>query len=137
MPMSTGAIMDRFAAPYNVSFILNDTRVGYFNETAYHAYSPVYISVTFAMTLTLAFALSTAAVVHTLLHHGPAIWRAIRRREVEKPDIHAKLMRSYPTTPFWYVSADFVTQCFAQACYVGGSPVLPLSEVRSALLASR
>ncbi|KAJ9096772.1 hypothetical protein QFC21_005042 [Naganishia friedmannii] len=108
MPMSTGGIMDRFGAPYNITSILNDTRVGCLNETAYHAYSPVYISVTFAMTLTLAFALATAAVVHTLLYHGPAIWRAIRSKQVAKPDIHAKLMRSYPTIPFWWFGGLWV-----------------------------
>jgi hypothetical protein len=105
--MSTGAIMDRFGSRYNIASILSDDRVGCLNETAYHAYSPVYISVTFAMTLTIAFALSTAAVVHTLLYHGPAIWRALRGKQVEEPDIHAKLMRSYPTVPFWYVFATF------------------------------
>lgn len=103
MPISTGAIMDRFGMPYNITSILSATDIGHLDEAAYHAYSPVYISVTFAMTWTLAFALSTAAITHTVLYHGGEIWRAMRRRQVEEPDIHAKLMRSYPKVPFWYV----------------------------------
>jgi hypothetical protein len=95
--------MDRFGMPYNITSILSATDIGHLDEAAYHAYSPVYISVTFAMTWTLAFALSTAAITHTILYHGGEIWRAMRCRQVEEPDVHAKLMRSYPKVPFWYV----------------------------------
>lgn len=103
MPISTGAVMDRFGLPYNITSILSGTSIGHIDETAYHAYSPVYISITFAMTWTLAFALSTAAITHTILYHGGQIWRAMRHRQAEEPDVHAKLMRSYPKVPFWYV----------------------------------
>ncbi|KAI5451012.1 hypothetical protein NCC49_002503 [Naganishia albida] len=112
MPISTGAIMDRFGLPYNITSILSGTSIGHIDETAYHAYSPVYISITFAMTWTLAFALSTAAITHTILYHGGQIWRAMRHRQVEEPDVHAKLMRSYPKVPFWWF-AGFVVLGFA------------------------
>jgi hypothetical protein len=101
MPISTGTPIDRFGSPYNLSAVLVPNSPGQLDEAAYHAYSPVFLAVTFLMTFTLAFALTTAAVVHTALHHGHHLWRAIRRREVEAPDIHEKLMRSYTPVPFW------------------------------------
>jgi hypothetical protein len=104
MPISTGAIMDRFGLPYNITSIISHASSGQLDEPAYHSYSPIYISITFAMTLTLAFALSTVAIAHTILYHGGHIWRALRHRQVEEPDIHVKLMRSYRKVPFWYVA---------------------------------
>jgi hypothetical protein len=101
MPISTGSPVDRFGGPYNLSAVLNPTSPGKLDEAAYHAYSPVFLSVTFLMTFTLAFALTTASVVHTALYHGKHIWRAVRRKEVEPADIHEKLMRSYPAVPLW------------------------------------
>jgi hypothetical protein len=38
------------------------------DEEAYHAYSPIFISASFSITYAVAFALSTAVIVHTLLH---------------------------------------------------------------------
>ncbi|KAJ9121945.1 hypothetical protein QFC24_004527 [Naganishia onofrii] len=102
MPISTGTPVDRFGSPYNITAVLNSTAPGVLDEAAYHAYSPVYISVTFMMTFTLAFAIIPAIIVHTLLHHGVQIWRAIRRQTVEAPDIHEKLMQSYPGVPLWW-----------------------------------
>lgn len=93
--------MDRYGAPYNITSILSSD--GCLDEAAYHAYSPVFLSVTFLMTISLAFALSTAAIVHTILYHSGQIWRALRHQQVEEPDIHAKLMRLYRRVPFWYV----------------------------------
>lgn len=101
MPISTGTPVDRFGMPYNITAVLDSQRLGILDEAAYHAYSPVYISVTFMVTFTLAFALIPAVIVHTLLHYGPQIWRAIRRRTVEEADIHEKLMRSYSSVPNW------------------------------------
>jgi hypothetical protein len=111
MPISTGTPIDRYGSPYNVTAVLNQTTPGVLDEAAYHAYSPVYISIAFMMTLTLAFALIPAVIVHTLLHHGAQIWRAIKRQTVEKADIHEKLMQSYPGVPQWSVESplNFVT----------------------------
>lgn len=67
----------------------------------YQNYSPVYISVTYAMTFTIAFALTTAAVVHTLLHQGPRMYKTLRYGKAEDDDIHMKLMRQYPEVPDW------------------------------------
>jgi len=53
------------------------------------------------MTFTLAFALTTAAVVHTVLHQGPRIYKTLRFGKAEEDDIHMKLMRQYPEVPDW------------------------------------
>jgi hypothetical protein len=71
MPISTGAIMDRYGKPYNITSILRQTSVWELDEEAYHAYSPIFISASFSITYAVAFALSTAVIVHTLLHHAP------------------------------------------------------------------
>jgi len=59
----------------------------------------------------LAFALSTALIVHTALHHGPRIYAAVLNTRTEADDIHMKLMRYYPEVPDWWFAAIFV-MCF-------------------------
>jgi hypothetical protein len=78
------------------------------NETAYREYSPIYVSATMNMTYTVAYALTTAMIVHTALWHGPRIWRGIRNKQYEVPDIHAKLMSVYKTVPKWWYGGVFV-----------------------------
>ena len=60
------------------------------------------------MTYTVAYALTTAMLVHTALWHGPRLWRGLRKQDVEIPDIHAKLMREYKTVPNWWYGAIFL-----------------------------
>ena len=43
------------------------------------------------MTFTLAFALTTAAVVHTLLHQGGRIYKTLRYGKAEEDDIRVEL----------------------------------------------
>jgi hypothetical protein len=108
LPISTGTPVDRFGSPYNLSMVLIPHSTGELDEPAYHAYSPVYLASSFLITFTLAFALTTTAVVHAALYHGKEIWRAVRRKEVEAPDIHEKLMRSYQAVPLWSVPTPAV-----------------------------
>lgn len=97
--MSVSGIFDRFGQGYNISRIL--TKSSTLDIEAYNSYSPIYIPITFAMTLTLALALTTALIVHTALHHGPAIVKAMRHTYSEPDDIHMKLMKQYPEVPSW------------------------------------
>jgi len=60
------------------------------------------------MTYTVAYALTTAMLVHTALYHGPRLWRGLRKQQVEAPDIHAKLMREYEPAPSWWYSCSFL-----------------------------
>jgi hypothetical protein len=100
LPMTTSSAFDRFGQPYNASRVLTTNGDG-LNVTAYNEYSPVFIAATFSMTLLLAFALSTAMIVHTALHHGPQMWHAMRNIYSEPDDIHMKLMRQYQEVPDW------------------------------------
>jgi hypothetical protein len=91
---------------YNVTRILGSS--GTLDEAAYKEYSPPYVSASLNMTYTIAYALTTAMLVHTALWHGPRIWRGIRNKQGETPDIHAKLMSVYRTVPSWWYGAVFL-----------------------------
>jgi OPT family oligopeptide transporter len=94
--------VDRFGSPYDVFAILGENMT--LNTTAYALYSPIYVSAAFSVTYTLAYALTTAVLVHTALWHGPRIYREILNLRSEAPDIHFKLMKVYPKVPnYWYL----------------------------------
>lgn len=125
--MSNSSPVDRFGVLYNVTQVLGAD--GKLDTQAYAAYSPVYISITFAMTLTLAFALSTAILVHTALFHGPTIWKAMKHTYSEDDDIHMKLMRSYPEVPDWWFLAIFVFSVVVGIIAIEvSSPFIPTNE---------
>lgn len=105
-PITASTPYDKFGRVYNVSRVL--TPEDRFNQTAYEEYSPLYMPATYAMTYLLAFTLSTCVIVHTLLHHGRSLVNGLKRIRVEKDDIHAKLMRSYPEVPDWWYALAFV-----------------------------
>lgn len=109
LPVNVIQAADRFGTSYDIFNILTpDIQL---NITAYEAYSPIYLSASFNMTFMLAFALSTGLLVHTALHHGPRIYRAIINVKSEADDIHMKLMRQYPEAPDWWYIALFAV-CF-------------------------
>nr|ODN93225.1 OPT family small oligopeptide transporter [Cryptococcus depauperatus CBS 7841] len=106
LPISVIQAADRFGSAYNIFNILTlDITL---NKTAYAEYSPVYLSASFSVTFMVAFALSTAIIVHTILYHGPRIYRAIINVKTEVDDIHLKLMKMYPEVPDWWFLALFV-----------------------------
>ncbi|KAI0728567.1 OPT-domain-containing protein [Fomitopsis betulina] len=98
-PMYSSLLFDKFGKVYNVSMVLTD---GKFNATAFDDYSPLYLPAAYAMAYLMAFTLATCVIVHTVLFHGRAILKGFRRIQVEKEDIHAKLMKAYPEVPFWW-----------------------------------
>jgi hypothetical protein len=56
-----------------------------------------------------AYALTTAILVHTILFHGPKIYRNLINVKTEADDVHAKLMKKYPLVPnWWYFAILFV-----------------------------
>jgi hypothetical protein len=101
MPISAIQIIDRFSMPFNVGNVINFDDFT-LNTTAYGEYSPPYLSATYSMTFMLAFALTSALVVHTALHHGPRIYRAVINVKTEADDVHAKLIKHYPEVPDWW-----------------------------------
>lgn len=107
MPMFANEPYDRFGQPYNVTrVLLSDQSL---NVTAYDEYSPLFLPGAYAITYLIAFILSSAVIVHTALYYGRTLLNAFKRIRVEKDDIHAKLMRSYPEVPDWWYALVFVT----------------------------
>ncbi|KAI1464959.1 small oligopeptide transporter [Daldinia caldariorum] len=106
LPMSDSSTYDNTGARYNVSKILTPQVT--LDEEAYKAYSPIFISTTFALSYGLSFAAITALIVYTYIHHSQAIWDRYKNSTSEKPDIHMKLMQKYKEAPSWWYFSLFV-----------------------------
>lgn len=106
-PLMSSSPYDNTGAVYNVTRIIDNSTFT-FDQKAFEDYSPLYLPVTYAMTYLLAFALSTAVLVHTALYHGRKLVNGLKRVRIEKDDIHAKLMRNYPEVPDWWYMCAFL-----------------------------
>ncbi|KAI1338047.1 OPT oligopeptide transporter protein-domain-containing protein [Xylariaceae sp. FL0016] len=106
LPMSDASTYDNTGATYNVSRVLTPEFT--LDEKAYQAYSPLFISTTFALSYGLSFAAITALIVYTWLYHRKTIWAQYKNSTSEKPDIHMKLMRKYKEAPSWWYTSLFL-----------------------------
>ncbi|KAF7981225.1 hypothetical protein HWV62_34575 [Athelia sp. TMB] len=106
MPISSRTSYDNTGAAYNVTAIINDDSS--LNLAAYEAYSPLFLSTTFAMSYGLSFASITATLMHTILYFRKQIWTQSRRSIGEQPDIHARLMSKYRQVPEWWYAIILV-----------------------------
>ncbi|KAN0129006.1 oligopeptide transporter [Lactarius tabidus] len=103
LPLVSSHSFDNTGGAYNVTRIINEDAS--FNLQAYQAYSPLFISVSFAMSYGLSFASITATLTHIFLYYRKQIWTQARRSLSEQPDIHARLMSVYKEVPdWWYIS---------------------------------
>ncbi|EFE43060.1 OPT peptide transporter Mtd1, putative [Trichophyton verrucosum HKI 0517] len=100
LPISDSTTYDNMAKPYNVSRILSPDFT--LDEEKYKAYSPLFLSTTFALTYGLSFASIAAVVTHTALFHGQHIWTVIRDSRGELDDVHTRMMRKYKNAPWWW-----------------------------------
>jgi hypothetical protein len=91
---------DNTGGTYNVSRVINSDSS--FNHQAYKAYSPLFLSASFAIAYGLSFASVTATLTHTFLYYRKQIWTQARRSLSEQPDIHARLMSVYKEVPDWW-----------------------------------
>lgn len=107
MPISSRTSYDNTGASYDVTRILNNDST--INLEAYHNYSPLFLSTTFAMSYGLSFASITATLMHTFLYFRKQIWVQARRSMHEQPDIHARLMSVYPQVPEWWYAGIFLS----------------------------
>ncbi|KAI6146825.1 OPT oligopeptide transporter protein-domain-containing protein [Pisolithus tinctorius] len=98
MPIQSRLVYDNLGQPYNVTRVLTNQII--FDEAAYDAYSPLFMS--------LAFATITATLTHTFLYFRKQIMMQARRSLAEQPDIHARLMSLYPQVPDWWYLILFV-----------------------------
>lgn len=100
LPMSDSTTYDNTGASYNVSRILTSKFT--LDEAGYKAYSPLFLSTTFAMSYGLSFAAIASLIVYTYLNHGKQIWSQFCNSTNEEPDIHMKLMSKYKEAPTWW-----------------------------------
>ncbi|KAF2717769.1 oligopeptide transporter [Polychaeton citri CBS 116435] len=117
LPISQNGITDNTGSTYNTSRILTPEHV--VDPAAYEAYSPLYLSTSFALAYGVSFATITALISHTYLYHGKVIWQRWKASKGELDDIHTKIMRNYKTVPTWWYMALFVVMIgfsFAAAC---------------------
>ncbi|KAJ7768532.1 small oligopeptide transporter, partial [Mycena metata] len=112
LPISSMNAFDNTGKYYNHTRIIKD---GKLDMDAYNAYSPLYLSTTFAMAYGLSFMSITATIVHAILYFSAPIQLHFKRSLREQPDIHSKLMMSYPQVPDWYYACIFVVT-FIMAC---------------------
>jgi len=103
LPLVSIRPFDNSGRIYNVTRVINADMS--FNPQAYKAYSPLFISLTFAMAYGLSFATIVSTLVHTFLYYRKQIYIQARRSLAEQPDIHARLMSVYKEVPdWWYIS---------------------------------
>ena len=105
MPMSTRTSYDNTGATYDVGRIL--TPEATLDIDKYKAYSPLFLSTSFAISYGLSFAAITATIMHTILYFRKQIWIQSRRSLSEQQDIHARLMSRYPQVSDWWYTAIF------------------------------
>lgn len=107
MPISSRTSFDRFGKSYDVTRIISpDANL---DVAKYEAYSPLFLSTTFAISYGLSFASITSTLSHTFLYFRKQIWVQSRRALSEQPDIHARLMSKYRQVPDWWYGIIFGT----------------------------
>ncbi|KDQ52977.1 hypothetical protein JAAARDRAFT_137861, partial [Jaapia argillacea MUCL 33604] len=106
MPISSRKSYDNTLSSYNVTRILNPDST--LNYEKYLAYSPLFLSTTFAISYGLSFASITAVLTHTVLNFRKQIWAQSHRSLSDQPDIHARLMSRYPQVPEWWYLCLFL-----------------------------
>ncbi|KAF8528192.1 OPT oligopeptide transporter [Hysterangium stoloniferum] len=107
LPISSRTSYDNLGNRYNVTAIINDDLT--LNLEKYKAYSPLFLSSTFALSYGLSFASITATLVHAFLYFRKQIWVQARRSLSEQPDIHARLMSRYRQVPEWWYAIIFIS----------------------------
>ncbi|MCJ1374262.1 hypothetical protein MMC20_005494 [Loxospora ochrophaea] len=106
LPISDSNSYDNTQNLYNVSKILTPNFE--LDLAAYEAYSPLFLSTTFALTYGLSFATILALISHTAIFHGQEIWTRTKLSLEEEPDIHTKMMRKYRDVPGWWFGVAFL-----------------------------
>lgn len=110
MPINTSSAFSNTAAVYNSSRILNKDNS--FNTTAYHNYSPPYLSAAALFKTGGEFAFYTITLCYVFIRYWHPIYKAfsgvyqnIRHRRSDMDgfeDAHTRMMRSYPEVPEWW-----------------------------------
>lgn len=133
MPMMSRLSFDNTGREYNVSRILMPD--GTLDVEGYKSYSPLFLSMTFAIAYGMSFASITATLVHSVLYFRKQIWTQARRSLHEQPDVHARLMARYKAVPEWWYMCIFVVMFIMSAVVVEVWPTqMPIWALFLALL---
>ena len=109
LPLVSSHSFDNTGKTYNLSRIINDDTS--FNLEGYKAYSPLFLSASFAVSYGLSFASITAILTHTFLYYRKQVWNHARRSLSQQPDIHARFMSGYKEVPDWWYLTIFGSLC--------------------------
>ncbi|KAJ5902554.1 OPT oligopeptide transporter [Penicillium taxi] len=129
-PIMSNTLFDNTGSAYNVSKIMVN---GVFDAEAYEAYSPPYMSASYATMFLCFFGAYLAAIVHVSLFNRhdlsrgfKAIWKWTNARD-EHDDIHNRLMKTYKEVPEWWYATilafSFVIGCIVVKVYETTFPV--------------
>lgn len=122
LPINSNAMYNHQAGSYNVTKILDHR--GWLNETAYQAYSPVYLAASSITMYYYFFATYAATVSYAILYHRNdialgfrSLVRSFKKEKTDDfKDVHAKMMASYKEVPeWWYLILNVVAIVFGVA----------------------
>ncbi|KAJ5127357.1 OPT oligopeptide transporter [Penicillium atrosanguineum] len=129
-PIMSNSLFDKTGAEYDVSKIMIN---GSFSAEAYEAYSPPYMTASYATMFFCFFGSYMAAVVHIILYNRhelrkgfSAMWKWQNARD-EYEDVHNRLMKTYKEVPEWWyltiLAFSFVVGCITAKVYDTGFPI--------------
>ncbi|KAG8699351.1 hypothetical protein FRC08_005363, partial [Ceratobasidium sp. 394] len=106
LPINMNRPFDRFGKQYKVTKVVDE--FGFYDQAAYEAYSPLYLSAGQSFLYGSFFAVYPATLVYAFLYHRREIVRGfkslIRRKDPrqDNKDVHNRLMAVYPEAPEWW-----------------------------------
>ncbi|CCO37541.1 Sexual differentiation process protein isp4 [Rhizoctonia solani AG-1 IB] len=109
LPINSNRPFDRYGKQYKVTSVVDDN--GFYDQAAYEAYSPLYLSAGQAFLYGSFFAVYPATLVYAFLYHRHEIVRGfkslIKRKDPrqDNKDVHNRLMAAYPEAPEWWYAS--------------------------------
>ena len=126
IPINSNRVFDNTGARYQVLKTVD--KDGLFDDAAYKAYSPLYLSAGNAFLYGMFFAVYTSTITHTYLYNRREIVAGfknlINRKSAfaDSKDVHTRLMRSYKEVPESIYFAVLVVSIALGAVGVGAYP---------------
>ena len=107
LPISSRTSFDNKGKAYQVTKILTPN-LG-LDMDAFKAYSPLFLSTTYAVSYGLSFASCTSTLVHVFLYCRKQIWSQLKGSQLpeSQEDVHARLMKEYKKVPEWWFAIIF------------------------------
>jgi hypothetical protein len=107
LPISSRTSFDNKGKTYQVTKILTPN-MG-LDLDAFKAYSPLFLSATYAVSYGLSFAACTSTIVHVFLYCRKQLWSQLKGSQFpeSQQDVHARLMNKYKRVPEWWFAIIF------------------------------